>query len=570
MATTTITVADEVVIATADASAVFHLSQSHGLPPSQPKTDVVNEPTTTGPTSPIRSAELTVPESNSDEQQYPHGTTFWLLLFCLVLAIIFINMDTAIVATAVPAITDEFHTVADVGWYSAGYRLCACSFQFIFGKMYTLFPIRRIFLCSLAIFIAGSVLSTLAPTSSTFAIARALSGVGTAGVMQGCFTALMYLVPLRKRSMLTGIFNAAETVSGMAAPSIGGAIISRLSWRWCFGINIPIGVFTLVVIGFTLKVDNGARGLRWREAFVKLDVIGNLLFIPSLCCLFLALSWAGTKYSWGSATVIGLLVAFVGSFMLYVWHERRRGDAATLPTRLLKNRSVFAAAMYILCSNSASAILEYYMPTYFQVVRQTSPLRSGVLMLPALFGYLSAVLIGGAGISLLGYYAPFMWLATILMPTSSGLMTTWSLTTSLGGIAGYSFLMGIGTGIGFQGPQTAVQTVLPQGDVSLGIAVVLFSQSFGPAVAMAVGQTLLTNALLTNFRSLDPALTAKQVNQMGLSQLKTLVPQNQQEAALMAINKSLMQTWYLPVGLSCATVIGSALIEWKSVKEKRN
>lgn len=554
-------------MATADTSAVIHMSQLRGSPPSQ--TDVTDELITTGSQCPIRSAELAVPDTSSDERQYPDGITFWLLLFCLVLVIIFINMDTSIVATAVPAITDEFHTVADVGWYSAGYRLCACSLQFIFGKMYTLFPIRRILLCSIAIFIVGSVLSTVAPTSPAFAIARALSGVGNAGVMQGCFTTLTYLVPLRKRSVLTGIFNAAETVSGMAAPSIGGAIISRLSWRWCFGINIPIGVFTLVVIGFTLKVDNGARGLRWREAFVELDVVGNLLFIPSLCCLFLALSWAGTKYSWGSAPVIGLLVAFVGTFLLYAWHERRRGDAATLPTRVLKNRSVFAAAMYILCANSAGAFLEYYMPTYFQVVRQTSALRSGVLMLPALFGYLSAVLIGGAGISLFGYYVPFMWLATILMPTSSGLMTTWTLTTSLGDIVGYSFLMGIGTGIGFQGPQTAVQTVLPQSDVSLGIAVVLFSQSFGPAVAMAVGQTILTNTLLTNFRSLDPTLTAEQVNQMGLSQLKTLVPQNQQ-AALMAINKSLMQTWYLPVGLSCATLIWSALIEWKSVKEKQN
>lgn len=516
--------------------------------------------------------ETTRTLESRDEVQYPSGIAFWTPITCMVTVIIFICMDSTMVGTAVPAITDHFQTVTDIGWYSSAYRLCACAFQFIFGKMYTLFPIRPVFLSAIAIFLAGTVLSTSAPTSMAFVIARALAGVGAAGVLQGCFTTLTYLVPLRRRSVFTGILSAADSISSMASPSIGGAIISHISWRWCFGMNIPIGFLAFVVIGLTLKVDNGsrARNLSWKQTIEELDIFGNLLFIPSLCCLFLAFSWAGTKYSWSSAIVIGLLVAFAGSILLYALHERRRGDAATLPLRVLKNRSVFAAAVWMLCANTNGIFLEYYMPTYFQVVREQSAIRSGLLMLPVLLGFLSSVLLGGSGISLVGYYVPFMWLGTLLMPISAGLMTTWTVTTAMSRIVGYSFLLGFGVGIGAQGPQTAVQTVLPKADIPLGIAVVLFAQNIGPAIAMAIGQTIMTSTLVSNFRRLDQAVTVEQINQLGLSQLPTLLLPSQRIDALMAINASLMQTWYLPVGLACATLVGSALIEWKSVKEKHS
>lgn len=93
-----------------------------------------------------------------DETKYPTGIRFWLIILCNVLVLVFMELDSSIVSTAVPSITDEFHTVADVGWYSSAFRLCACAFAFMFGKIYQLFPLRPIFLTSIAIFMCGSLL----------------------------------------------------------------------------------------------------------------------------------------------------------------------------------------------------------------------------------------------------------------------------------------------------------------------------------------------------------------------------------------------------------------------------
>lgn len=178
-------------------------------------------------------------QAAEDETQYPTGLRFFMILLCNALVLIFVGLDTSVLATAVPSITDEFHTVADVGWYSSAFRLCSCSFQFMFGKLYKLFAVRTMFLVSVAIFMVGSLLSAVAPTSTAFVVGRAVCGLGCAGVIQGCFTMLVHVVPLRKRPMLTACLGAVESVATMAAPVLGGIIVQKLNWRWCFWINLP-------------------------------------------------------------------------------------------------------------------------------------------------------------------------------------------------------------------------------------------------------------------------------------------------------------------------------------------
>lgn len=94
------------------------------------------------PDKPTEQLELVDPPAEAstaeDESQYPTGVQFWLIYLCISMVLIMSAMDSSIVAVAVPAITDHWHTVKDVGWYSAAYRLCMCAFQFMFGKLYKL------------------------------------------------------------------------------------------------------------------------------------------------------------------------------------------------------------------------------------------------------------------------------------------------------------------------------------------------------------------------------------------------------------------------------------------------
>lgn len=269
--------------------------------------------------------------------------------------------------------------------------------------MYGLFPLRPTFMASSVVFMLGSLVGDTAPSSLVFVVSRAVCELATAGVTQGCFYMLVHIVPLRKRPLVVGFLNGVEALANISSPSIGGLIVGSVSWRWCFWINLPVGALSLAITFFALRIELKSRSfLTLRQRLVELDLVGNVLFVPSLTSLFLALSWAGTKYPWNSGTVIGLLVTFAVLLALFSCDQRRRGDKATLPPRILGNRSVLAGFVFASCTNAAMNVFEYYLPTYFQSVRAYAPTKSGYLMLPLLAGYLVAMLAHERGRQCLG------------------------------------------------------------------------------------------------------------------------------------------------------------------------
>lgn len=507
------------------------------------------------------------------EKRSPTGVKFWVLMLNLGAVLILISIDMNIVATAVPAITDHFHSVADVGWYSSAFRLCQCAFQFVFGKAYRLFSIKRVFLLANVISIAGSLLCGVAVTSTMLIIGRAVAGLGAAGLLSGCFIILVQSTDRRRRAMFTGMMGAIEGLATLSAPILGGAIVQSLGWRWCFYINGPIGVVTIVLTIFcfsdTPKSDDIAS-LEIKQKISQLDLVSNMLFIPALTSLFVALSWAGTKYSWNSGPVIGPLIAFISLTAVFIYNQKRRGDEAALPLRIMKNRSIIAGFIFIMCVNSTGSVLEYYLPTYYQVVRGYTPAKSGYMMLPIIIAGTIGSLVHGIGTSVFGYYAPFMVFASVIMPIGAGLITTVKINTSFAQLIIYTGFCGLAYGIGFSGPQNAVQTVLATEDVPLGTSIMLFAQSFGPTVAIAIAQVLFVNQLSTNLNGIIPGTNETVLGNSSLKNLATNVPLERSRDVLVAIDKSLIQTWYLVVGLACTTMIGSLLIEWRSVKSRRD
>jgi MFS family permease len=87
------------------------------------------------------------------------------------------GLDLTIVAVAVPSLTNQFKTVSDIGWYSATYGIVFSSMTFFFGKLYTLFDLKRVYMASVILFEIGSLLCTFAPTSHVFILGRAIAGM---------------------------------------------------------------------------------------------------------------------------------------------------------------------------------------------------------------------------------------------------------------------------------------------------------------------------------------------------------------------------------------------------------
>ncbi|KAI5195562.1 MFS transporter [Aureobasidium subglaciale] len=526
------------------------------------------------PLEPLEIIDVVSPEQQRDavenESQYPKGLTKFLIIASITLVYVLTSMDSSIVSVVVPSLTDEFHTIRDIGWYSAAYRLCVCSFQFMFGKLYKTYPPKKIFLSSVVLFMVGSIICATATKSAVFVLGRAICGFAASAIMAGGLTLLVLCLPMRKRPLYTGVVGGISGVSGVASPMLGGAIVDGLGWRWCFWISLPLGFITLLALFFCLPNTKSKQTLTWTERLPQLDPIGTLCFVASLACLFLALSWAGSRYAWSSPLTIGLLVASGVLLSLFGLDQWWKGESATLPPRILKNRSVLSGFTYTMFCNSATMVVLYYLPTYFQVVRGKTAAQSGYYQIPAIAGDIIGVVLQSTGVTLIGYYTPFMWAGTILMPLLAGLLTTIKTRTALVDVLVMTGFFGFSGGIGFLSPQSAVQMALPKQDASIGLSIILFAEQFGAALFVSAAQNVFQTRLAGNLQVMAPSLNTTGIESAGLTDLRNLVAPGDVRNVLDAVDQSVAQTWYMAVVLACLTIFGSATMNWRSVKEKKN
>lgn len=315
------------------------------------------------PISPIEVQETPDVISAEDESKYPTGFRFTMIMVSLMLGLVIIGLDGSVISTAVPSITNDFRTIADIGWYFSAYRLTGCSFQFMFGKIYSMFSAKVVFLVSLGVFEGGSLMCALAPTSTAFVVGRAVGGLGCAGILNGSFVVLTQCVPVRRRALYGALGGTAETAASVAGPLIGGLLTTKLNWRWCFWINLPIGAITCIIVFlfFHNPQVNPNEQLPLKEKIANLDLFGTLIFVPGIISLLLALQWGGTKYGWGNARIIALMFAFGIGVIAFGYLQYKKQDAATLPPRIVTQRSIIAGALFCSLCNGSLTVVDYYV-----------------------------------------------------------------------------------------------------------------------------------------------------------------------------------------------------------------
>ena len=156
----------------------------------------------------IEGLEADVDAAEVDNTDYPKGMKLALITAALMLSVFCMALDNTIISTAIPKITDQFKAIDDVGWYGSSYLLTTCAFQLFFGKLYTFFSIKWVYMVALIIFEVGSAVCGAAPDSTSLIVGRAVAGVGSAGIFSGAILIVANTVPLSKRPMYTGLIGA--------------------------------------------------------------------------------------------------------------------------------------------------------------------------------------------------------------------------------------------------------------------------------------------------------------------------------------------------------------------------
>lgn len=187
---------------------------------------------------------------------------------------------------------------------------------------------------------------------------------------------------------------------------LGGVLCDAFSWRACFGISLPLVAISIAIMAFLFQdpLPNPDRNLSFKDKFAKLDVLGTVFLVPSITCLLLALQWGGLTFGWVNARIIVLFVVFAILLAAFSWLQHRRQDKATIPLRILRQRSILGGAWVAACCNSCLAVVEYYMAIYLQAVKGYSAAQSGILSLPQIAGLTVAGLSAGIATTWMGYY----------------------------------------------------------------------------------------------------------------------------------------------------------------------
>lgn len=316
------------------------------------------------------------------------------------------------------------------------------------------------------------------------------------------------VVSLKDRGKYQGITGGVVAIANSAGPILGGIFTEKVTWRWCFYINLPLTALAIIVIVFLLplKKVHGST----REKLAKLDYYGSLLTLAWAVLVLLALSWGGTEYAWSSAAVVAPLV--LGGLLLiaFIFVEARLVPLPLIPMYIFRNKTVAASMATTFANGAAFYATLYYLPQYFQVVRGESPIQSGVHMLPLVFVQVFFSFSSGFLVSKTGDYKWNLMAGFFIWTIGLGLLSTLHPDTSMARIYGFQVLVGVGAGQTFQTSLIAIQASVARKDMATATGCRNFLRMLGGTVALAACTAIVNN--IARVRMASEAFSAKLVS----------------------------------------------------------
>ena len=239
-----------------------------------------------------------------------------LLAFSGLLVAMFIGaLDQTIMASALPTVAGDLGGLSLLPWIVTAYVLAAAASTPVWGKVSDLYGRRNLLRAAIVVFVFGSVLSGIAHSIGQLIAFRALQGMGAGGVMTLAMATVGDLFSPRERGRYQGYIQVTFLLASVAGPLVGGLFVDRLSWRWVFYVNVPIGALAFAVLSRYLRVPVQRRAAR-------IDFLGAGLLAAAVSSALLVTTWGGDRYAWGSPQIVGLAATAALLLAGFVVRER--------------------------------------------------------------------------------------------------------------------------------------------------------------------------------------------------------------------------------------------------------
>ncbi|KAK0649201.1 putative MFS transporter [Cercophora newfieldiana] len=502
-----------------------------------------------------------------------HGFRLYAVAIGLYFGALMMSLDISIIGTAIPSITTEFGDTSEIAWYPAAYTFAICAFTPIAGKLASTFPLNWVYLCFSTVFLVGSIVCATAPTSSALIVGRAVSGLGAGGVGSNGLTILVTIAPVKLKQMFMGVGAACFTIGLVISPVLGGIFTERLTWRWCFWINLPFIAVTIAVLSIFWKPPSASDPKIMIARARNLDLRGCVLFVGAIFMLLYALQTGG-QHHWNMSIVIGLLVGSGLTTIVFAVWERRKGADALIPGSVAGRTTIVCTTLFAFFHLGSITIATYYLPEWFQAVQGVGPLESGVRLLPSVLTNVVAAVLASGVSRRLKYYNYWFFIAPVFLLISCALYTRFTaFSTPSGHWIGFQVIQGFAGGFGMQFSTLAAQLELKDSPelIPIGIALVMFVQYLGATILQTIAGVIF-NRILREQLSVQAGLTETEIMLLlkgGIRSIREVTRHRFPEKldlVLEAYNSAITAVFFVPVGAAILALAMAFGIKWNRIE----
>lgn len=312
----------------------------------------------------------------------------------MLVGIFMASLDNTIVSASIHHILKDIGGFSGMSWVFTAYILASTSTMLVFGKLADLYGRKTFFLIGTGLFLIGSALCGTASTIHELIGYRILQGVGAGALLPISFTLIFSIfADPKKASKMTGLFAAVFGLSSVLGPQLGTWIADAYSWRWCFYVNIPLGLLAFFTLLWALKETKA-------EKKPVVDYLGALLLMGSTISLILMLEWGGVDYPWNSLEILGLALTAAAGATLFITVEQKAKEPI-LPLHLFKIKTVSITSFVVFCQGVLMFSAITYLPIF--AVGVLGKEGSNGLLTPMMASLMAGAAAGGFLLSRFSY-----------------------------------------------------------------------------------------------------------------------------------------------------------------------
>ncbi|GGX63628.1 MFS transporter [Streptomyces hiroshimensis] len=442
-----------------------------------------------GPAAPAPAllAPETAPVSAAPPEPAADRGRLGVALAGLLLALFLAALDQTVVATALPTIAGDLHGAGRATWIITVYLLGSAVAVPVHGRLGETAGRKGVFAFAVVLLVAGSALAARAQTMDQLLVFRALQGIGGGGVLTGVHAIIADLAPARGRGRRLGAAAAVFGLASLAGPPLGGLLTDHASWRWCFHLNVPLGLLALLAVTFGLRLPRPVRRARF-------DTLGALLLAAFSVCAVLLADRAGAAAGWHSRVVLGFAAAALGTALLFVVVEHLAADPL-VPPRLFRDRAFLVSAALGAGTGAALFGAVGCLPTFLQTADGAGAVRAGLLVLPLTAGAVLGSLLSGQFARRTGRCRLFAAAGCAAAACGAYALSHLGTGTTWPAYALWTAALGAGTGLALPALARAVQNSVPAADLAAAGNATTCARQLGGALATAVLGALLAHRL---------------------------------------------------------------------------